>query len=570
MRESYESAGVIEEAENESITSVLDKSASLGSKRFSLDLTKNMLLVFSSLVPNYPWCRLLSLLEESCTRCRNLRNERELFKEIEAKHVLGVNEVGCHHVTIVEVCTLLEYMMIVLPLDTQQHLQGTQMPKLLSIATCLFTENIEWLAPSELHAGLTLCRTLLKKLIPSVTQNFTEKQDINSKNPINSFRGYSLTGSNLTSILTDMSSVDIPNNDTGIIQIGIEAEKELEKSGSFQQSLEMRTASPTKEGSHRKREPHFDSSSEEESFIIGIEEEAGTISMASSQELLLREAKCQTNSDSNSTPKRKNSSEGSNIVDDTENVHAEASFLVNHNMPKNSFELEASFLYKYITEFEKFFLEFVKKIILDRNIGSLGKLESLLIGQVVENCDPSRLNNLMNKCLSSNFGGRSSSGQWGNLILQSRTFEDLEYKQLSSCVALSSLADSFLVAFKIACTILVELSSLPAVSTFPTLAFPNLCNNNDDLPAWLLALISCITGAHDANAAFTHTAISTFLELVALAQSDLSKWKTLAEETAEKNDQGVTAIRMLPLLTPSHIYSLISNTYIFQVSVPLK
>ncbi|KAB7504316.1 Protein dopey-1-like protein [Armadillidium nasatum] len=469
-----------------------------------IEVKKNLLLIFSALQASYPFYFCNHLLKETLSEYKD--------RDRVASQENCVNPVGATDASVVEICRLLQYVLTVLPLDTQQHSQSSKMTEVLSSITNLFTEHMALLSPNELFAGLELCKTFLEKLIPT-----TRPPSVN----------------------------DLPNieasNENGIIQIGIEA------------------GSAKFDGSNIYSNNSFD----EDSNII-----SNNVSVMN--EKFLTESD-EHNSLQSSSQKLKmfiptypltHSKESSDCFETEINVNKADTISIEDgenfadDLPGNPDISKVSFIFKYMKEFQNLFINFVKKLLIDPD-ASVNTFEKILMPEILELSNVKKLKLLLQESIKTS--SEQSKLSFSDINIYSKETLEVQFQCLTSCVRFGSHAHLYLHCFKSLCAILVELSSMPSVMKLSRSSV-----SNKVLPKWLIALLVCAVGGSQMSAQFTQTAIATFLELMALAQSDLSAWKLNSSFPNPPETQGTTSLRMLPLLTPAHMNTLLNHTFIFQ------
>ncbi|KAL7632631.1 UNVERIFIED_CONTAM: hypothetical protein RMT77_017069 [Armadillidium vulgare] len=492
-----------------------------------IEVKKNLLLIFSALQASYPFYFCNHLLKETLNEYKD--------RDRVASQEDCVNPVGATEASVVEICRLLQYVLTVLPLDTQQHSQSSKMTEVLSSITNLFTEHMALLSPNELFAGLELCKTFLEKLIPTTSLTNNENCTISNANA-----DYNLTLSRRPPSVNDLPNIEA-SNENGIIQIGIEA------------------GSANFDGSNIYSNNSFD----EDSNII-----SNNVSVMN--EKFLTESD-EHNSLQSSSQKLKmfiptypltHSKESSDCFETEINVNKGDTISIEDgenfadDLPDNPDISKVSFIFKYMKEFQNLFINFVKKLLIDPD-DSVNNFEKILMPEILELSSVKKLKLLLQESIKTS--SEQSKLSFSDINIYSKETLEVEFQSLTSCVRFGSHAHLYLHCFKSLCAILVELSSMPSVMKLSRSSV-----SNKVLPKWLIALLVCAVGGSQVSAQFTQTAIATFLELMALAQSDLSAWKLNSAFPNPPETQGTTSLRMLPLLTPAHMNTLLNHTFIFQ------
>lgn len=494
-----------------------------------VEVKKNLLLIFSALQASYPFYFCNHLLKKTLSEYKD--------REETGNQENDVNAVGTTGASVVEICRLLQYVLTVLPLDTQQHSQSSKMAEVLSSITNLFTDHMTLLSPNELFAGLELCKTFLEKLIPTTSLTNNENCTISNANA-----DYNLTLSRRPPSVNDLPNIET-NNENGIIQIGIEAGR-----ASFDGTNVYSNTSSLDEDSitisnnisvmNEKSLTESDEHNSLQSSSQKLKTFIPTYPLTHSKDSDCFETEINVNKEDNV------STEGENLAED---------------LPGNPDISKVSFVFKYMKEFQNLFINFVKKLLIDPD-ASVNKFEIILMPEVLELSNIKKLKLLLQESIKTS--SEQSKLSFSDINTYSKETLEVEFQSLTSCVRFGSHAHLYLHCFKSLCAILVELSSMPSVMRLSRSSV-----NNKVLPKWLIALLVCAVGGSQMSSQFTQTAIATFLELMALAQSDLSAWKLNSSFPPPPETQGTTSLRMLPLLTPAHMNTLLNHTFIFQVSV---
>lgn len=273
-----------------------------------------------------------------------------------------------------------------------------------------------------------------------------------------------------------------------------------------------------------------------------------------------------------------------------------------------------SSLYKYVLEFERFFCNFVQKRILADPV-QLDEFQSMLLTPSYET-SVGELKSLLKECLmcsmeqeqqgSSEVGaGRKTAYDAINLPRSLACGEDQQRsppaapQPLSSTVHLRHDFTDDMQTFEVSCAILVDLSSIPTTSGKPYKFSSSVCyltptsprsstdnesvnssgsissnkqcdnkkrsssNNNNSLPGWLVALCSCTVSN---IVTLQHPALAALLELLTLANSELSVWREGGTGSLAPNgEEGVLTINIIPRIHTTHMHLLLHHTSLYQV-----
>ncbi|XP_069939325.1 protein DOP1A isoform X4 [Cherax quadricarinatus] len=588
------------------------------------EITKTATLLFSALQPSYPWMHLTGLLSQACLLKATHGNAMEEEKSHKDCSSL-VKAVGSLQMNVCEVCTLLQHLLASLPLDTQQQTQSSRLPEVLSSITSLLTEHLTVLNAHELSVGLSLCQSVLHKLIPSVTlppaANLSRPE---SRASIGTFVSLQLQALSHVSTVTrpiivpEASARESPPTECGIVQIGIEAnEEDVSQSEESKHMDHSSSTSVTGESS---------SSSNINENITDMEAETSFISDCSKvlpDDFKKAEMEIESvtgksedpNIDENDFVKddifiKYNDSVDLfevNVLQDMDKIEnklvreyevlpdkgvALEDVTVHHDLPQLQLSQEASEdeyesapqspnhltyspIHGYVKDFEKFFLELIQKKIICNNSSVLDFQNVLYRSDILGVDSLSELKYLLRECLEcceAEGDSRESPVTFKHQSLPSPSRKICsrlshptspvhsnknENVDFTSFLQLDPKSDKQLSVFKVSCSILVDLSSLP---TTPGLS---LTRPSTNIPHWLVGLLACVVYGRQVSPEFTLTSISTLLELVMLAQSELSVWQS--ESVLEGDgDAGVVTVNITPLLLPTHTHILLYHTLVYQ------
>ncbi|XP_045609730.2 protein DOP1A isoform X1 [Procambarus clarkii] len=592
------------------------------------EITKTATLLFSALQPSYPWMHLTGLLSQACLLKATSGNKMEEEKRHnDIDYFSFVKAVGNVQTSVCEVCTLLQHLLTSLPLDTQQQTQASRLPEVLSSVTSLLTEHLTVLNAHELSVGLSLCQSILHKLIPSVTlppvSNLSRPE---SRASIGTFASLQLHGLSQVTTVTrslvvpEAAARESPPTESGIVQIGIEAnELDVSQSEENQNLGHSSGTSVTRDSS---------SSSNLNENLTDVEAETSFISNCS--KLLANDIKKSEMEIESDTGKSKEPGIDENDfmnddifsmnpndpvdlfeINEMQNIdRTESKFLEDYKVligreedmggvaahqelsriqvsqeasedeyesaPQSPNHHASSPIHNYVKDFEKFFLEFIQKKIIS-NKSSIVDFQNVLYRSDMFGIDSlSELKYLLKECLQcceAECGSKESPvvGKQRSLLLPSQKIcstlsrstspvnsnsknENIDF---SSFLQLDPKSNEQLRVFKVSCNILVDLSSLP---TTPGLA---LTRPSANIPQWLVGLLACVVCGNQVSPEFTLTSVSTLLELVMLAQSELSVWQNESALGGD-GDAGVVTVNITPLLLPTHTHILLYHTLVYQ------
>lgn len=582
------------------------------------EVTKTATLLFSALQPSYPWMHLTGLLSLACQAKTNQMEGGE--KKDDDKLVL---DVGSSVMTVCEICTLLQHLLASLPHDTQQQTQASRLPEVLSTVTSLLTEHLVSLTAKELSSGLSLSQAILHKLIPSVTLPPSASQSRpDSRASITTFASLQMHALSQVStiprplLVQEAFARESPPSECGIVQIGIEASEEDPNSIERKKAEDLSVDSLTDESNNNE---NLVDGEAETSFISVV----SNSSMEDSERL--READGENKEKQGSSEEKENGMTTPNtikpeinddlfdldqdgeMVSSTEDKHANleevpsdsgvdleeipsqptelSRFLISQEASEDEYESAPQSpshqgsmpLYSYVKVFEKFFLQFIQKRIILEN-SNLADFQSALSRSGSFQMDSlSELNYLLRECLQccenkaesalsspvKSKGKKVQSSPWSSPSRVSSSSSGFSQSQregtdFTSVLQLHHRANEQFEVFKAACSILVDLSSLPTTPGLPLNRPSNL------IPHWFVGLIACVINGSQVSPRFVMASVSTLLELVMLAQSELSVWRS-EHELGCKGGPGVVSVNIIPLLLPTHTHILLHHTTVYQV-----
>ncbi|XP_066988498.1 protein dopey-1 homolog isoform X3 [Macrobrachium rosenbergii] len=586
-----------------------DKNTVEGNKGLH-EVTKTATLLFSALQPSYPWIYLTGLLRTACESHETVHANNE-------NQSSGVQEVGSSCMTVIEICTLLQHLLTSLPLDTQQQTQASRLPEVLNTITSLLTDYLVVLTSNELFVGLSLCKAILLKLIPSVTlPPAIAASRPESRASINTFTSLQLHAVSQVSSLSrppvvpESRARESPPSESGIVQIGIEANEEdinIEEKADFESVLS--------EGEQKNNGSVTDTEAETSFISVNLRSKGDSVSSTESD----KEDLPNTKVPKNETPKENMLPGEINPVEDifdldnldlcNEKEHQinevpsdsgveEGDLTPKHPKGDNAYlfheasedEYESapqspshqgySPLHGYVREFEKFFLRFIQNKVLSDDSSLCDFENSVYHSEILGVDSQSELKQLLDECLhccetknsSKNASpiklrikkrlhcltpSRSPSSLSSHSSLSVHSEGKGESVDLSSVLQLKQDLSEHLEVFKASCKVLVDLSSLP------TTPGSVLNRPSEQLPHWFVGLLACVICGNQASSQFTIASISTLLELVMLSQSDLSVWQNEYGAGCD-NEVGVVAVNITPLLLPSHTHILLHHTTVYQ------
>ncbi|ROT61380.1 putative protein dopey-1-like [Penaeus vannamei] len=493
------------------------------------EVTKTATLLFSALQPSYPWMHLTGLLSMACQAKASQMDGGE--KKDDGKLVL---DVGSSVMTVCEICTLLQHLLTSLPHDTQQQTQASRLPEVLSTVTSLLTEHLSTLTAKELSAGLSLSQAILHKLIPSVTLPPSASQSRpDSRASITTFASLQMHALSQVStiprplLVQEAFARESPPSECGIVQIGIEASEDDPNSIERKKTEDLSVDSLT------------DESNNNENLVDG-EAETSFISVVS-------------NSSMEDSERLKGEAEGENKEKQDSSVEKENEMTTTNaikpEISEDLFEIDQDGEIVNSSEDKHANLEEVPSdsgVDMEEIPSQPTELARFLISQEA-------IKSKGKKVQSSPWSSPSRVSTSSSGFSQSQR----EITDFTSVLQLHHKADEQFEVFKAACSILVDLSSLPTTPGLP------LNRPSNQIPHWFVGLIACVINGSQVSPRFVMASVSTLLELVMLAQSELSVWRS-EHELGCKGGPGVVSVNIIPLLLPTHTHILLHHTTVYQ------
>lgn len=574
------------------------------------EVTKTAMLVFSALQPSYPWLHLIGQLKQSCLQ-KSMSGDNAEKKDADESTPL-VETVGYPETSVCEVCTLLQHLLTTLPLDTQQQTQASRLPEVLSTVTAVLTDHLMALSPQELAAGLSLCQAILHKLIPSVTlppaASISRPESRASVGTFASLQFHALsqisTHSRVPPIVPVIPARESPPTESGIVQIGIEANEEDvshsedasrktehslstgdDESKDSLAEMEAETSfmspspQPVEDDSRKFMECRKDSVNSEHSSVADNEALNANVSVdifEKDSEKGVKE-KVDSSEDKKNINKAHDSGVGSSSTTLQKNesvILFDASEDEYESAPQSPSHCSFSPLHSYVKEFQKFFTEFIhKKLVSSKS--SLNDFQNALYKSEVFSDSLSELKYLLKECLhcceEKQYLKETASMKKHHTRSTKSIHRVQEHNKsipdFNSILKLNSDCEEQLDVFRVSCSLLVDLSSLPTT--------PGITPNQPlpTLPQWLVGLLACVVCGQQVSPQFTIAASSTLLELVMLAQSELSIWQRDEAELGmragetKQGEAGIVTVSIAPLLLPVHTHILLYHTILYQVSI---
>lgn len=481
------------------------------------ELTKNANLFFSTLEAYYVWNYLGKIYENAITN-----NPKEV-----AYKAYHVNDIGCGKPNILELCTLTDFLLDIIPIETYIDNTSEILPNLFISIVTLMKENIKTLNKQQITQSLELCTKILNKIQPAVVKNIAkfveptskEEQNEMQKSQINvlseSLPDNSLTVSAISELENNNNVVTTDVSNPEDVKFGTTLEKSKSDSkinenslGSDLNNLNRERSNSNQMVKNKKNSPRIDkksknkkSKSSSKLYDLKKEDQAST----SSTELL--------NQEKTEVPFKEDA------VLPTVQIHVRT---------------ENKHIIKCLKSYKSFYVTFMlSKILPDVNIHtSFEKLQFSTDNRTKD------LEDLLQRCINEDkkfclkIENLSCSQSDINSSTEKLVFQHSEYNS----------------AMRLASNILLEFNTFPEVLEEHT--------DECDLPFWLKVLIICACSTQKQHPEIQMIAMSTLLEMLSLA-----KTQNFNREQSDNN----TEIVVMGILDGFYVNYIENYTHIIEV-----
>lgn len=489
----------------------------------SNEVVKSANLLFSTLEPSYVWTHCGVLYEKSC----KLRINNREFADA------SVKSVGSGIPGLMEICTLMEFLLDTVSLDTFIDAPSEHLPKLFHDIIINLIRHVDILSPTEIEKSLSLCAKILSKVqltetgSSSSSSQHLEKRDTETKSESINISVSVSNDNTLTAIPLEKSQSDSKLNKA-------ETNGNLDRSPSPRRRANSSGATK-KQDKKSKKKGSKSSSKLNDNISVIISDDDKALPRNKSMENLKTEFIEIENQNLS-----KNNSMGSNAS-------------INRG-PSPGLRAQHSMLEKCLRQYEQFYVKLIVTRIINRDRSVFEMFDDLKVVCFKDNFQEKTrlLESLLNSKITHQDSGYFSHDQ--------NTLEDDVKRSDILSLNLESIASAtWEEVLKIGCSLFVELS------TFPTYYLTGDGSLTEDepqgknhLPDWLKVLVVCSCWLSK-QPALQMTSIATLLDLIALSKAH-GEFKP-----NQHSGEGVTSVVMLPLLKKWHISYLEQYTNVFQV-----
>ncbi|PSN50572.1 hypothetical protein C0J52_14759 [Blattella germanica] len=538
----------------------------------SHELLKCANLLFSTLEPCYIWIYAGTLFDEACER--QTTNDEKASPEHESSLKGEVKPVGSGPPNLLEVCTLSEFLLDTVSLETYMDTPSEHLPGLFLHIITQLTQYCDALLPQEVARSLQLCAKILSRVQPSAVGNQSESVKISSVE----FSDEKIQFSIQSDLAKSTSDVSNGQSDLSRVSDLSESSKtSKEKSEGKKLTSKMKKSYSAKfRTKHSKnslssysvsspvllsvvKSDSGDRSPVEDKRIEDITKSAETINTISTVITHLD----RQSPDLGSRSAGPSLESGLNKMDSDlgrSNTSFNKPLIVTSPPEIHIPSKQQTVLEQCIRQYEKFYVKFVggQRVINGRKISEL--FQELLVVLPCETNEKraAKLERLLYRCLNVHEEDSYSESSYGQSSSKSISFKSNSYE---SWVQLKSISvcqgEQWEEPMKVASSLLVELS------TFPNYCLPGdsslTANEPMDLcsfPEWLQVLVVCSCWLSSVPS-LQLVAISTLLDLISLLRSQC--------EATGSPETGVVAVVMVPLLKPWHVEYIEHHTNVVTV-----
>lgn len=533
----------------------------------SQELLKCANLFFSTLEPCYIWTYAGTLFDDACER--QTTNNEKASPEHELSLKGEVKSVGSGPPNLSEVCTLTEFLLDTVSLETYMDTPSEHLPGLFLHIITQLTQYCDALLPQEIARSLQLCAKILSRVQPSALANHPDSTKVSAldlseeKIQINIQSDVVKSCGDVTSGQSDRSRA---NSDLSERKKTSKDKSEAKKSSSKMKksySAKFRTKhSKNSLSNYSVSSPVLLSVVRTDGLEMSFAEDKHVDDVAKSSEFISHIGR--ESPDIGSRSAGPSIEFGLNQMDS--NLSRYGSSPINTSVTPE-FQIpskQQSVLEQCLRQYEKFYVKFVggQRVINGRKISEL--FQELLVVLPCETAEihAAKLESLLYRCLKTS--DKEASASVDDSLQSSFRCPSVKSKSYESWVHLKSVnvcqSEQWEEPMKVASSLLVELS------TFPTYCLPGGSSLITDepmelasFPEWLKVLVVCACWLSSVPS-LQLVAISTLLDLISLLRSQCEN-----PGVAESEHQGVVAVVMVPLLKPWHVQYLEHHTNVVPV-----
>ncbi|KDR16353.1 protein dopey-1 homolog isoform X2 [Zootermopsis nevadensis] len=539
----------------------------------SQELLKSANLFFSTLEPCYIWIYAGTLFDEACEQ--QTTNDETASPENGSTPKEEVKPVGSGPPNLLEVCTLTEFLLDAVSLETYMDTPSEHLPGLFLHVVTQLTLYCDALLPQEVARSLQLCAKVLSRVQPSALVNQQDSAKISALDHSEEKIKCNIQ-SDIAKSCSDVSSGQLncsrANSDFSESSKTDKGKTETKKSSSKMKkshSAKFRTKhSKTSLSNYSVSSPVLLSVVRNDGMERNLTEDLHAEVITKSAEAISSEFMSHMGRESPDIGSRSAGPSiecGLNQMDSSLSGRGSSS---NKPLVVPEFQVpskQQSMLEQSLRQYEKFYVKFVggRHVISGRKICEL--FQELLVILPCETTEirAAKLENLLYRCLNP---GKEDISYLHDSLHSSSRCTSLKTNSYEMWVNLNSVtvcqSEQWEEPVKVASSLLVELS------TFPTYCLPGGSSLVADepmeltsFPEWLQVLVVCACWLSSAPA-LQLVAISTLLDLISLLRSQCE-----SAGVSESEHQGVVAVVMVPLLKPWHVQYLEHHTNVVPVLV---
>lgn len=494
--------------------------------KYCQELIKNANLLFHTLEAYYVWNYLGKMYEVAVM---------VMSKDPGTSKAYQVNDIGSGNPNVLELCTLADFLLDIIPIETYIDNTSEILPNLFVNIISIMKENIKTLNKQQITQSLELCTKILTKIQPVVVKNIakniepviSEHSEVQKVNEVHAEvpKEINTILSSVPNLENDgsiINSIESEMGDSKELKFGAQLEKSKSDSkinenslGSELNNLNRERSNSNQMVKNKKTSPRIDkksknkkSKSSSKLYDLKKEEQSET---SSSTEIISPE----------NTLLNNESSAPQDIV--ITSIHVQL-------------KTENKHILKCLKLYKKFYVTFIiTKILPDVNINKI--FEKLLY-----NTDnrTKELEEILQKCLE----GRSEFCPKSINDFKS----SLEFMQISH--KLNTPSCDYNVAMRLASNLLLEFNTFPDVLEERT--------DECEIPYWLKALIVCGCFSQKHNQEIQMIAMNTLLEMLSLAKAQNFE--------RDKNDNN-TEVVVMGVLEGFYVNYIENYTYVIEVSL---
>ncbi|XP_023718221.1 protein dopey-1 homolog isoform X2 [Cryptotermes secundus] len=539
--------------------------------RGSQELLKSANLLFSTLEPCYIWIYAGTLFDEACER-QTTNEEASLENERSPKG--EVKPVGSGPPDLLEVCTLTEFLLDTVSLETYMDTPSEYLPGLFLHIITQLTQYCDALLPQEVTRSLQLCAKILSRIQPSALANNPDSAKVSTLD-LSEEKIQIIIQSDVVKSCSDLSSGQLVRSRANS-DLSESSRTSKDRSEAKKASSKMKKSYSARFRSKRPKNSLSNYSVSSPVLLYVAKTDGMERSLAGDKHMDDLSKSAETLSSESISHIGRESPDisrcagpsiecGLNQMDSSLSRYGSSphnpSVVPEFQIPSK----QQSVLEECLRQYEKFYVKFVggQHVINGRKVCELFQELLVVLPCETDKIRAEKLECLLYRCLKTSkeeagsFSDDSSVSSCRCTSLKSKSYESwVHLKSVSVC----HQSEQWEEPVKVASSLLVELS------TFPTYCLPGgsslITDEHMELnsfPEWLRVLVVCACWLSSVPA-LQLVAISTLLDLISLLRSQCE-----STGVAENEHQGVVAVVMVPLLKPWHVQYLEHHTNVVPV-----